>query len=137
MLLCVYTKGSKDIFHTNCFYFYVVSLLCFHSSFLTDVLETLFDLVPLSSDAPSFLPGIACPLSLSLNPVMQCSRDGQLPPLCRDVPGKQLISQGPHIPGSLVVSWSQVTKFSPIEHEKDVLYFWNWLIIPSVFSLFA
>lgn len=69
MLFCVYTKGSKDIFHINCFYFYVVSLLCFHSSFLTDVLETLLDLVPLSSHTPSFLPGIACPLSLSLDPI--------------------------------------------------------------------
>lgn len=76
MLLCFYTKGSKDISHINCFYFWIVSLLCFHSSSLTDVLGTFFVLVPPWPHATSFLPGITCPHSL-----IRSSMTVQQPPL--------------------------------------------------------
>lgn len=83
MLLCFYTTGSKDITHIDCFYFYFVSLLCFHSSSLPDVLDTLFVLIPLLSHAESFLPRDHLsppPLSL-IRSCVQCSRHGRPPPI--------------------------------------------------------
>ena len=57
MLLCFYTKGSKDISDINCFYFCRASLLCFHSSSLTDVLEIIFVLLPTWSHTHHFYLG--------------------------------------------------------------------------------
>lgn len=135
MLLCFCTKGSKDISHFNCFYFYFVSLLCFHSPSLTDVLETLFVLVPLVT-WHIILPGITCLLSLP-HSTLYCSASEmaschpRVTLLCyRDAPGKQRTSEGPHFPASFAVSWSQVIEFFSMEGEKDALYFQTWPITP-------
>lgn len=135
MLLCFYTKESKDISHINCFYFWIVSLLCFHSSSLTDVLGTFFVLVPPWPHATSSLPGITCPRSL-IRSSMTVHPCGALP-WDRDVSEEQLPSQGPHFPASLALSWRQVTEFFLSWMWEDALYFQTWPTTPSVLSLSA
>ena len=78
MLLCFYTKGSKGISHINCFYFCCASLLCFHSSSLTDVLEIFLSFFPPGHIPHHFYLGSPA-LALSLEPLWHVTATFMLP----------------------------------------------------------
>lgn len=100
MLLCFCTKGSEDIPHINCFYFYFAPILRSHSS-LQQMFWKPFVSSSLSHTPHRFSPGSPVPSLLGDSAGGRAScRLCAVPPCWRDVSGRplDLVSQAKFCP---------------------------------------